>query len=73
MEKMFFFLLLAHVFQCSPCRTVKQWAVCHPKNSDSTLTSLHLENNLLQVEAIPPKAFSCLTDTQGLVLYPQQV
>ncbi|XP_075870153.1 extracellular matrix protein 2 [Nelusetta ayraudi] len=54
-------------------RTVKQWAVCHPKNSDSTLTSLHLESNLLQVEAIPPKTFSCLTDTQGLVLHPQQV
>uniref|UniRef100_A0A087XJA8 Si:dkey-32e6.6 n=2 Tax=Poecilia formosa TaxID=48698 RepID=A0A087XJA8_POEFO len=53
-------------------RQVRQWAVCHPGNSVSTLVSVHLEYNLLEEEAIPPKAFSCVTDTQGLVLYPQQ-
>ncbi|KAA8591002.1 hypothetical protein FQN60_001945 [Etheostoma spectabile] len=53
-------------------RLVRQWAVCHPRNSGSTLTSIHLENNLLEMEKIPPNAFSCLTDAQGLVLYPQQ-
>ncbi|XP_028438383.1 extracellular matrix protein 2 [Perca flavescens] len=53
-------------------RLVRQWGVCHPRNSGSTLASIHLENNLLEVERIPPNAFSCLTDVQGLVLYPQQ-
>ncbi|XP_023281033.1 extracellular matrix protein 2-like [Seriola lalandi dorsalis] len=53
-------------------RLVKQWGVCHPRNSGSTLALVHLENNLLEVEKIPPNAFSCLTDAQGLVLYPQQ-
>ncbi|TNN82358.1 Extracellular matrix protein 2 [Liparis tanakae] len=53
-------------------RLVRQWGVCHPHNAGSSLTSIHLENNLLDVERIPPKAFSCLTDAQGLVLYPQQ-
>ncbi|XP_034393246.1 extracellular matrix protein 2 [Cyclopterus lumpus] len=53
-------------------RLVRQWGVCHPRNSGSSLTSIHLENNLLDVERIPPNAFSCLTDAQGLVLYPQQ-
>lgn len=46
--------------------------MCHPRNSGSTLATVHLENNLLQVERIPPNAFSCLIDAQGLVLYPQQ-
>ncbi|XP_043977710.1 extracellular matrix protein 2 [Gambusia affinis] len=53
-------------------RQVRQWAVCHPGNSGSTLVSVHLEYNLLEEEAIAPKAFSCVTDTQGLVLHPQQ-
>ncbi|XP_041802490.1 extracellular matrix protein 2 [Chelmon rostratus] len=53
-------------------RLVKQWGVCHPRNPGSTLASVHLENNLLEVERIPPHAFSCLSDAQGLVLYPQQ-
>uniref|UniRef100_A0A8C5H4Y0 Extracellular matrix protein 2-like n=2 Tax=Gouania willdenowi TaxID=441366 RepID=A0A8C5H4Y0_GOUWI len=53
-------------------RLLRQWEVCHPHNSGSVLASVHLENNLLEVEKIPPKAFSCLTDTAGLVLYPQQ-
>ncbi|KAG7228273.1 hypothetical protein INR49_009134 [Caranx melampygus] len=53
-------------------RLVRQWGVCHPHNSGSTLASVHLENNLLDVEKIPPKAFSCLADAQGLVLHPQQ-
>ncbi|XP_031172731.2 extracellular matrix protein 2 [Sander lucioperca] len=53
-------------------RLVRQWGVCHPGNSGSTLASIHLENNLLEVERIPPNAFSCLIDAQGLVLYPQQ-
>ncbi|XP_035761501.1 extracellular matrix protein 2, partial [Neolamprologus brichardi] len=52
-------------------RLVRQWSVCHPRNPGS-LASVHLENNLLEVEKIPPNAFSCLTDPQGLVLYPQQ-
>ncbi|KAM7411805.1 hypothetical protein PAMA_021671 [Pampus argenteus] len=49
-------------------RLVRQWGVCHPRNSGSTLTSVHLENNLLEVERIPPNAFSCLVDARGLVL-----
>ncbi|XP_029910910.1 extracellular matrix protein 2 [Myripristis murdjan] len=49
-------------------RSLRQWGVCHPRNSGSSLTSVHLENNLLEVEKIPPKAFSCLIDAQGLVL-----
>ncbi|XP_029291780.1 extracellular matrix protein 2 [Cottoperca gobio] len=53
-------------------RLVRQWGVCHPQNSGSTLASIHLENNLLEVERIPSNAFSCLSDAQGLVLYPQQ-
>ncbi|XP_045912695.1 extracellular matrix protein 2 [Micropterus dolomieu] len=53
-------------------RLVRKWGVCHPRNSGSTLASVHLENNLLELERIPPNAFSCLTDAQGLVLYPQQ-
>ncbi|XP_040906210.1 extracellular matrix protein 2 [Toxotes jaculatrix] len=53
-------------------RLVRKWGVCHPRNSGSTLASVHLENNLLEVEKIPQNAFSCLTDAQGLVLYPQQ-
>nr|XP_046252080.1 extracellular matrix protein 2-like [Scatophagus argus] len=53
-------------------RMVRQWGVCHPRNSGSTLATVHLENNLLEVERIPPNAFSCLVDAQGLVLYPQQ-
>lgn len=57
---------------CCACRLVKQWGVCHPRNPGSTLASVHLENNLLEVERIPPHAFSCLSDAQGLVLYPQQ-
>uniref|UniRef100_A0A7N8X8S6 Si:dkey-32e6.6 n=1 Tax=Mastacembelus armatus TaxID=205130 RepID=A0A7N8X8S6_9TELE len=52
-------------------RLVRQWGVCHPQNSGSTLASVHLENNLLDVEKIPPNAFTCLTDAQGLVLHPQ--
>ncbi|MED6268318.1 hypothetical protein CHARACLAT_021163, partial [Characodon lateralis] len=53
-------------------RQVRQWAVCHPRNSGSTLASVHLEYNLLEEESIPPKAFFCVNDTQGLVLFPQQ-
>ncbi|XP_026223380.1 extracellular matrix protein 2 [Anabas testudineus] len=53
-------------------RLVRQWGVCHPGNSGTTLASVHLENNLLDVEKIPPNAFSCLTHAQGLVLHPQQ-
>ncbi|XP_040009255.1 extracellular matrix protein 2 [Xiphias gladius] len=53
-------------------RLVKQWGVCHPRNSGSTLASVHLENNLLEVEDIPPNAFCCLIDAEGLVLFPQQ-
>ncbi|XP_017270545.1 extracellular matrix protein 2 [Kryptolebias marmoratus] len=53
-------------------REVRQWGVCHPSNSGSTLASVHLENNLLEVEAIPPNAFSCVADAQGLVLHPQR-
>ncbi|XP_035513200.1 extracellular matrix protein 2 [Morone saxatilis] len=53
-------------------RLLRKWGVCHPRNSGSTLASIHLENNLLEVERIPPNAFSCLADAQGLVLYPQQ-
>ncbi|XP_028266048.1 extracellular matrix protein 2 [Parambassis ranga] len=49
-------------------RLVRQWGVCHPRNSGSTLASVHLENNPLKEEKIPPNAFSCLTDVQGLVL-----
>nr|XP_020475336.1 extracellular matrix protein 2-like [Monopterus albus] len=54
-------------------RLVRQWAVCHPHNSGSTLASVHLENNQLEIEKIPPNAFSCVTDARGPVLYPQQV
>ncbi|XP_030277995.1 extracellular matrix protein 2 [Sparus aurata] len=53
-------------------RVLRKWGVCHPRNSGSTLASLRLENNLLEVERIPPDAFTCLSDAQGLVLYPQQ-
>ncbi|XP_034551118.1 extracellular matrix protein 2 [Notolabrus celidotus] len=53
-------------------RFVRQWGVCHPRNSGSALASVHLENNLLEVDRIPPNAFSCLVDAQGLILYPQQ-
>ncbi|KAF7210678.1 extracellular matrix protein 2-like [Nothobranchius furzeri] len=53
-------------------RHVRQWGVCHPRNLASMLASVHLENNLLKVEAVPPKAFSCVTDAHGLVLHPQQ-
>ncbi|KAK1898774.1 Extracellular matrix protein 2 [Dissostichus eleginoides] len=53
-------------------RLVRKWGVCHPGNAGSTLASIHLENNLLEVEKIPPNAFSCLSDAQGLVLYPQK-
>ncbi|KAF7655827.1 hypothetical protein LDENG_00050370 [Lucifuga dentata] len=53
-------------------RMVRRWGVCHPRNSGSSLVSVHLENNLLEVEKIPLKAFSCLTDAQGLILQPQQ-
>ncbi|XP_013873102.1 extracellular matrix protein 2 [Austrofundulus limnaeus] len=53
-------------------REVRRWGVCHPRNSGSTLASVHLENNLLEVDTIPPDAFSCVTDAQGLVLHPQQ-
>ncbi|KAM9342067.1 extracellular matrix protein 2 [Pholidichthys leucotaenia] len=53
-------------------RRVRQWGVCHPRNTGTTLASLHLENNLLEVKKIPQNAFSCLTDVHGLVLYPQQ-
>ncbi|KAI4824014.1 hypothetical protein KUCAC02_012559 [Chaenocephalus aceratus] len=53
-------------------RLVRKWGVCHPGNAGSTLASIHLENNLLEVERIPPNAFSCLSDVQGLVLYPQK-
>ncbi|XP_053173941.1 extracellular matrix protein 2 [Scomber japonicus] len=53
-------------------RLVRKWGVCHPRNPGSTLTSVHLENNLMEVERIPPNAFSCLADAGGLVLYPQQ-
>uniref|UniRef100_H3CEK2 Uncharacterized protein n=1 Tax=Tetraodon nigroviridis TaxID=99883 RepID=H3CEK2_TETNG len=49
-------------------RTLKQWDICHPRNSASALAALHLENNHLQVEKIPTDAFSCLIDPQGLVL-----
>ncbi|XP_044207395.1 extracellular matrix protein 2 [Thunnus albacares] len=53
-------------------RLVRGWGVCHPSNSGSILASVHLENNLLEVERIPPNAFSCVVDAQGLVLDPQQ-
>ncbi|XP_036068913.1 extracellular matrix protein 2 [Oryzias melastigma] len=53
-------------------RLMKPWGVCHPRNSGSTLVSVHLENNLLEVETIPPRAFSCIIDAKGLILYPQQ-
>lgn len=59
-------------YVCMSYREVRQWGVCHPRNSGSTLASVHLENNLLDVEAIPPNAFSCVTDAQGLVLHPQR-
>nr|XP_043893380.1 extracellular matrix protein 2 [Solea senegalensis] len=49
-------------------RLVRQWGVCHPQNSGSTLMTLHLENNYLKVENVPPKAFSCLVDVNGLFL-----
>lgn len=63
---------VSKAFACCVCRVLKKWGVCHPRNSGSTLASLHLENNLLEVERIPPDAFTCLSDAQGLVLYPQQ-
>ncbi|XP_059904406.1 extracellular matrix protein 2-like [Gadus macrocephalus] len=53
-------------------RTVKRWALCPPRNAGSSLTSLHLENNLLRGDRLPPRAFSCLPDPQGLVLQPQR-
>ncbi|XP_035502255.1 extracellular matrix protein 2 [Scophthalmus maximus] len=49
-------------------RLVRQWGVCHPRNSGSTLASVHLENNPLEMEKIPPNAFSCLIHAKGLVL-----
>uniref|UniRef100_A0A3P9JRB3 Si:dkey-32e6.6 n=1 Tax=Oryzias latipes TaxID=8090 RepID=A0A3P9JRB3_ORYLA len=51
-------------------RLMRPWGVCHPRNSGS-LASVHLENNLLEVETLPPKAFSCVIDAKGLILYPQ--
>ncbi|XP_061664272.1 extracellular matrix protein 2 [Syngnathoides biaculeatus] len=53
-------------------RVVRQWGVCHPRNSGSTLASVNLENNLLVPEKIPSNAFNCLTDAQGLFIYPQR-
>ncbi|XP_053281478.1 extracellular matrix protein 2 [Pleuronectes platessa] len=49
-------------------RLVRRWGVCHPRNSGSTLASVHLENNPLEMEKIPPNTFSCLINGQGLVL-----
>ncbi|XP_035015694.1 extracellular matrix protein 2 [Hippoglossus stenolepis] len=49
-------------------RLVRRWGVCHPRNSGSTLASVHLENNPLEMEKIPPNTFSCLIHGQGLVL-----
>lgn len=57
---------------CRLGRTLKQWGICHPRNSGSALAAVHLENNHLQVEEIPVDAFSCLIDAQGLVLHPQR-
>uniref|UniRef100_A0A8C6TDE4 Uncharacterized protein n=1 Tax=Neogobius melanostomus TaxID=47308 RepID=A0A8C6TDE4_9GOBI len=52
-------------------RLVNKWGVCHPRNSGTTLASVHIENNEIDPEKIPQKAFNCLTDTKGLVLHPQ--
>ncbi|XP_019746225.1 extracellular matrix protein 2 [Hippocampus comes] len=53
-------------------RQLRRWAVCHPQNSGSILASVHLENNLLVADNIPSNAFACLTDAEGLVIYPQR-
>uniref|UniRef100_G3VG42 Extracellular matrix protein 2 n=2 Tax=Sarcophilus harrisii TaxID=9305 RepID=G3VG42_SARHA len=39
---------------------------------DSNLTSMHLENNLIDPRQIPPTAFSCIKAYQSVVLKPQQ-
>ncbi|KAG7279851.1 hypothetical protein CRUP_016178 [Coryphaenoides rupestris] len=54
-------------------RTVKKWALCPPRNAGSSLSSLRLENNLLENNLrLPAGAFSCLPDPRGLVLLPQR-
>ncbi|XP_029995354.1 extracellular matrix protein 2 [Sphaeramia orbicularis] len=53
-------------------RRLRQWGVCHPRNPGTTLASVHMENNLLEVDKIPQNVFTCLTDAKGLVLQPQK-
>ncbi|XP_067880227.1 extracellular matrix protein 2-like [Heterodontus francisci] len=48
-------------------------SVCNTRISeDSSLVSIHLENNLIDRRLIPPIAFSCIRSYQSVVLRPQR-
>ncbi|KAA0712002.1 Extracellular matrix protein 2 [Triplophysa tibetana] len=55
-------------------RHVSEDAICDPMNvDDSHLVALRLENNLLDLQKIPPAAFSCVRSYSSVVLKPQRI
>lgn len=55
-------------------RNIAVDSICDPINEeDSQLVALRLENNLLDLQKIPPTTFSCVRSYSSVVLKPQRI
>ena len=65
-------LLLGFLLVFVLCRSVPRFSLCKRKGKGrSTLTTLHLEHNQIDLQQIPPAAFTCIDSTNSIVLEPQ--